>query len=156
MHERSCKEQSPRSRVPPRYDGAMTAERSTDERAPEVALEGRSRLLRVVLAVVIAVALVVLAAVLVGPQPKSADAGFPDRPPPLALPSDEPKDSLLARAAAQLAEGKLPAARLAFTDVVAGDQDGVAGQVGLVLSRWRSTGPESVERDLRQLTLEYP
>ncbi len=106
---------------------------------------------------VFAAALLVLVAVaMVGPSPKPADAGFPKQPPPLALPSDTPDDSPLAKAAVQLASGDLDGARSEFTNVVAEDQDGVAGQVGLVLSRWRSTGPVSVERDLRQLVREYP
>lgn len=106
--------------------------------------------------VVAAALLVFVAVAMVGPAPRSADAGFPKQPPPLALPSDTPDHSQLATAAAQLAAGDLDAARSGFTNVVAEDQDGVAGQVGLVLSRWRSTGPISVERDLRQLVKEYP
>jgi hypothetical protein len=92
----------------------------------------------------------------VGPKPTPADAGLPASPPPLVLPSDEPDSSPLARAAAQLATGKLDDARRGFTGVVADDREGEPGQVGLVLSRWRSTGPISVERDLQQLAREYP
>lgn len=103
-----------------------------------------------------AAALVLVAFLMVGPEPKRADAGFPKQPPPLALPSDTPEGSPLAAAAVALAAGELDEARRGFVDVVAEDQDGVAGQVGLVLSRWRSTGPVSVERDLRQLVREYP
>lgn len=111
---------------------------------------------RIGASIVVAAVLVLVAVAMVGPSPKPADAGFPKQPPPLALPSDTPDDSPLARAAVQLASGDLDEARSGFTDVVAEDQDGVAGQVGLVLSRWRATGPVSVERDLRQLVREYP
>ncbi len=106
--------------------------------------------------VVVAALLVLVAMAMVGPRPRAADAGFPKQPPPLALPSEVAGDAPLALAAARLAAGDLAAARTGFTNVVAEDQDGVAGQVGLVLSRWRSTGPVSVERDLRQLVREYP
>lgn len=116
----------------------------------------RGVLVRVVCLLAMAVLLVGTAVWQVGPRPKPADSGFPKSPPPLALPSDTPDSSPLATAAAQLAAGDLDEARAGFVDVVAEDQDGVAGQVGLVLSRWRTTGPQSVERDLRQLTLEYP
>lgn len=116
----------------------------------------RRNVLRLVVPVLAAAVLVGVAAIMVGPAPRDADSGFPKQPPPLALPSDTADDSALARAAADLANGDLDDARRGFTDVVADDQDGVAGQVGLVLSRWRATGPVSVERDLRQLVREYP
>ena len=116
----------------------------------------RHAALRFGVPVLAAAVLVLVAVLMVGPRPEAADAGFPKQPPPLALPSDTPEDSTLAAAAVDLAAGKLDDARRGFTDVVAEDQDGVAGQVGLVLSRWRSTGPVSVERDLRQLVREYP
>ncbi len=116
----------------------------------------RRNVLRFLVPVLVAAALVGIAVVMVGPAPRAADSGFPRQPPPLALPSDTADDSALARAAADLANGDLDDARAGFTDVVADDQDGVAGQVGLVLSRWRATGPVSVERDLRQLVREYP
>lgn len=92
----------------------------------------------------------------VGPTPRPADEGLPTSPPPLALPSDEPDGSALSRAAAELASDDLQDANRRFVDIVAEDREGEAGQVGLVLSRWRSTGPISVERDLRQLAREYP
>lgn len=103
-----------------------------------------------------AAAIVAAAVVIVGPAPRPADEGLPEAPPPLALPADAAEGGPLARAAAQLAAGQLDAARAGFTDVVAEDRDGVPGQVGLVLSRWRTTGPRSVERDLTQLSREYP
>lgn len=93
---------------------------------------------------------------MVGPAPKPADEGFPKSPPPLALPDDVPERSLLGRSAALLAVDDLDGARKGFTTVVAEDRSSEAGQVGLVLSRWRSTGAISVERDLRQLAREYP
>lgn len=105
---------------------------------------------------VAALALFGAAWLMVGPAPEPADSGFPKAPPPLALPDGVPEDGALARAAALLATGELEGARRGFTDVVALDREGEAGQVGLVLSRWRSTGPVSVERDLRQLAREYP
>jgi hypothetical protein len=101
-------------------------------------------------------AIVALAVWQVGPRPKSADAGFPATPPPLALPTATPAHAPLAGAAALLAAGHLDAARRAFVDVVAEDQGGIPGQVGLILSRWTSTGPISVERDLQQLAVENP
>jgi hypothetical protein len=104
----------------------------------------------------LAALLVAIAVVMVGPAPRPADEGLPTSPPPLALPSDVPGDGPVARAAARLATGDLDAARAAFIDIVAEDRDGEVGQVGLVLSRWRTTGPISVERDLRQLVREYP
>lgn len=100
--------------------------------------------------------LVAVAVLMVGPAPRPADEGLPKAPPPLALPTGVADDSALARAATQLAAGELDEARAGFTDIVAEDRDGVAGQVGLVLSRWRTTGPRSVERDLSQLAREYP
>lgn len=125
--------------------------------SPADASRGPAPAVRPLLALlVLAAAIVGLAAWQVGPRPKPADAGLPKQPPPLALPSDIPETSPLARAAAQLATGNLELARAGFVDVVADDQDGEAGQVGLVLSRWRATGPVSVERDLRQLAREYP
>ena len=110
----------------------------------------------VLAATVVTAVLVVGAVLLVGPAPRDADAGLPEAPPPLALPSGTPTDAPLARAAALLAVRDLEGARAGFVDVVAEDSGDVAGQVGLVLSRWRATGPVSVERDLRQLELEYP
>jgi hypothetical protein len=115
----------------------------------------RGRTLRFVLVLAVALGIVALSTWMVGPRPKAPDTGFPDDPPPLAVPSGMEKTPL-GRSAALLATGDLGGARAGFTDIVAADPDGVAGQVGLVLSRWRSTGPESVERDLNQLTLEYP
>lgn len=112
--------------------------------------------LRLALVLVFLGAIVGASVLLVGGKPRPADDGFPDAPPPLALPSDAAADGPLAKAAAQLAAGRLDAANRGFVDVVAEDQDDVAGQVGLVLSRWRTTGPRSVERDLAQLTKEYP
>lgn len=116
----------------------------------------RSRFPLVALAAIVAVALVALAVVMTGPRPRPADDGLPTSPPPLAVPSDVSETSALAKAAALLAAGQLEAANDAFVDIVAQDQDGVPGQVGLVLSRWSATGPVSVERDLRQLAAEYP
>jgi hypothetical protein len=117
---------------------------------------GRSPVWRLAGLLLLAGLLVGLATWQVGPSPRDADEGLPATPPPLALPSDEPEDSALSRAAAELAAGRLDAARRRFVDVVADDREGEAGQVGLVLSRWKSTGPVSVERDLRQLAREYP
>ncbi|MCW2927738.1 MAG: hypothetical protein JWM86_1706 [Thermoleophilia bacterium] len=117
---------------------------------------GGRPVLRIVVALLVAGALLGGAIALVGPAPRSADESFPDSPPPLALPSDVDADAPVARAAAKLAAGQLDAANAGFVDVVADDQDDVVGQVGLVLTRWRSTGPRSVERDLQQLTREYP
>lgn len=136
---------------------AMSAAAGSEPSPTQRAASWRSHPAIRVGASIAAVGLLVLVAVaMVGPSPKPADAGFPKQPPPLAVPSGTPDDAPLAKAAAQLAAGELDAARSGFTDVVAEDQDGVAGQVGLVLSRWRSTGPVSVERDLRQLVREYP
>ncbi len=122
----------------------------------EDASRRRSTLLRIAAPAMLAIVLVAVAVWMTGPSPRPADEGFPTAPPPLALPGDVPDDSLLARAAAALAGGDLDAANAGFTDVVAADRDGEVGQVGLVLSRWRSTGPVSVERDLAQLRREYP
>ncbi len=91
-----------------------------------------------------------------GPAPRAADSGFPKEPPPLALPTNVADDSAIAKAAAMLATGVLDAARSEFTDLVANDHDDVVAQTGLILSRWRTTGPVSVERDLQQLVKEYP
>lgn len=103
-----------------------------------------------------ALAIVALAVWIVGPSPKAADDGFPDQPPPLAIPSDVAQSSPLAVAAAKLSTGDLDVARASFTNIVAEDRDDVPGQVGLIMSRWRSTGPTSVERDLTQLAKEFP
>lgn len=130
-------------------DALASPQDSESDRAP-------GRLVRAVAVLVGACALVGVAALMVGPAPKPADEGFPDAPPPLALPGEVAEGSELARAAARLAAGELDAARAGFTDVVAEDRDSEAGQVGLVLSRWRTTGPISVERDLGQLAREYP
>jgi hypothetical protein len=131
--------------------------RSKDAPPPERSeAPGRSSIRRLLLPVLGAMALVAAAVALVGPAPTPADEGFPKAPPPLALPSDAPDDGPLSRAAALLVAGQLDDAGTLFTDVVAGDADDLPGQVGLVLSRWRSTGPVSVERDLRQLVREYP
>lgn len=152
----------PRTRQAPRWGGGHDTIGRMDDAAPtsspaqRPAQGRRHAAVRVGAPVLVAAVLVAVAVFMVGPRPERADAGFPKQPPPLALPSDTPEDSTLAKAAVQLAAGQLDDARLGFTDVVAEDQDGVAGQVGLVLSRWRSTGPVSVERDLRQLVREYP
>lgn len=116
----------------------------------------RHPMLRLAVPVVVAIGLVAVAWAMTGSRPLPADAGFPDDPPPLALPSDTPDTSTLAKAATALASGQLDTARAGFTDVVAQNRDDEAGQVGLILSRWRTTGPISVERDLRQLAKEYP
>ena len=129
---------------------------ATDAHSRRADVDRRAQLLRIGGPVLLAIALVGAAVLMTGPAPRPADEGFPDQPPPLALPSDVAADSLLARAAASLAAGELQTARTAFTDVVAEDREGEVGQVGLVLSRWTSTGPVSVERDLQQLAREYP
>jgi hypothetical protein len=116
----------------------------------------RSPVWRLVGLLVLAGLIVGLATWQVGPSPRPADEGLPSAPPPLVLPSDVPDDSALSRAAAELAAGQLTDARRGFTAIVAEDREGEPGQVGLVLSRWRSTGPVSVERDLQQLANEYP
>ena len=130
-------------------DAASVSESGTPRRAP-------ASWWVVLTAAVVAVAIVVGALLLVGPSPKPADSGLPKSPPPLALPDDVAETSPLARAAANLAADQLKQARAGFVDVVAEDPASEAGQVGLVLSRWRATGPRSVERDLRQLVAEYP
>lgn len=135
--------------------GAMSDVRIHETTPPGEASAG-GRLLRIVAVLVLAGLVIALATWQVGPRPKAADSGFPKEPPPLVLPTGTAKDSSLGRAAALLATGNLGGARAGFTDVVADEPDGVAGQVGLVLARWRSTGPQSVERDLAQLTREYP
>jgi hypothetical protein len=114
------------------------------------------RPLRLAIPIVAAILLVAFAVWMVGPAPRAADAGFPDQPPPLAIPTEAADDSPLAIAAARLATGDLDVARASFTSLVAEDRDDVPGQVGLILSRWRTTGPTSVERDLTQLAKEYP
>lgn len=91
-----------------------------------------------------------------GPAPESVDAGLPKDPPPLALPSSLADDSDVAKAAVRLATGDLEGANTGFVTAVAEAPDDVVAQTGLILSRWRSTGPRSVERDLAQLTKEYP
>ncbi|MCW2920903.1 MAG: hypothetical protein JWL76_777 [Thermoleophilia bacterium] len=156
LHERPRTRQASRRADGRDTIGAMDDAARTPTPAPRPVLGRRHAAIRIGLPIVAAAALVAAAVLMVGPSPKSADAGFPKQPPPLALPSDTPDDSPLATAAAQLAAGQLDDARRGFTGVVAEDQDGVAGQVGLVLSRWRSTGPVSVERDMRQLVREYP
>ena len=110
---------------------------------------------RIAIALVVAAAIVVGAVAMTGPRPRPIDAGLPTTPPPFVVP-DEPTDPALNAAAARLAAGDLDVARAAFTDIVARDQAGEPGQVGLILARWRSTGPRSVERDLAQLASEYP
>jgi hypothetical protein len=106
--------------------------------------------------IALAVLLVLASVLMTGPAPEPADQGLPKDPPPLALPADVADDGAVATAAAQLAAGDLDEARAGFTDAVADDHDDVVAQAGLILSRWRTTGPVSVERDLGQLAKEYP
>jgi hypothetical protein len=105
---------------------------------------------------VLVVAAVGVAWWMTGPSPKGVNDGLPKQPPPLALPSDTPARSDLGQAAARLATGQLTSASKRFTTLVARDPNDVVAQTGLILSRWQSTGPRSVERDLNQLTKEYP
>lgn len=91
-----------------------------------------------------------------GAPPESVDSGLPTDPPPMALPEDLDTKSGVAIAAGRLATGRLEDARTRFIDEVAERPDDVVAQTGLILSRWRSTGPRSVERDLAQLAREYP
>jgi hypothetical protein len=137
---------------------AIRSSAMADETIQARQTEGDTRgmALRAALVLLVAVGVVALATWMVGPKPKAADSGFTKTPPPLVLPSGTAKDSALGRSAALLASGQLAGARAGFTDIVAEQPNGIAGQVGLIFSRWKSTGPESVERDLNQLTLEYP
>ena len=91
-----------------------------------------------------------------GDAPKDVNDGLPKDPPPLALPTGTGARTPLAQAAARLATGQLDEAGKRFTALVAADQDDVVAQTGLIMSRWRRTGPRSVERDLNQLAQEYP
>jgi hypothetical protein len=92
----------------------------------------------------------------VGPAPTAVDDGISARPPLLLLPTGTEPDSALGTAAAQLAAGRHDDARRSLIALVGDDPDDVVAQTGLVLTRWRTTGPDSVERGLRQLTAEYP
>lgn len=110
-------------------------------------------------AALLAVAVVVAVGVawwMTGAPPETVDSGLPSDPPPMALPAELDADSTVAVAAGRLAAGRLEDARERFIDEVAERPDDVVAQTGLILSRWRSTGPRSVERDLAQLAREYP
>lgn len=126
----------------------------SDVAASRTALRRERLPLAVVLVVVVAAA--GLAWWMTGPAPAPVDEGLPSDPPPLALPNEVPERSPVAAAAARLATGDLDAARRGFVAAVAEAPDDVVAQTGLILSRWRSTGPRSVERDLEQLVNEYP
>jgi hypothetical protein len=118
--------------------------------------ETRTQKLRVLGAVVAAAALIGVSWLITGPAPTPVDSGLPKSPPPMTVPAGTPGNSELAAGIADLAANRFSAATKTFTSLVAASPDDDIAQTGLILSGWRSDGPDSVEHDLTQLADEHP